>query len=100
MPAKGGGGGACEYTKSLLGADAADCPTDATASDFLQVLVPLLNNGRFANGAAILKDETVKAMYEDQMPILGIKDLGALATTAEAGQSADPEISGGGLHLL
>lgn len=75
-------------------------PTDSTASDFLQVLVPLLNEGKGANGATILKSETIKTMFEDQMPILGIKDLAALSTNAEAGSSADTDISGGGLHLL
>lgn len=73
---------------------------DSTASDFLQVLIPLLNSGKGANGVTILKAETIKMMFEDQMPILGIKDLAALATDAEAGSTADPDISGGGLHLL
>lgn len=47
----------------------------------------------------ILQPDTVKAMFEDQMPILGIKDLGGLAVNGLVA-SADPKIAGTGLEML
>ena len=72
---------------------------DSTASDFLQILVTLLNQGRGAHGSTILKSETVKAMFEDQMGIMCIKDLGGLAVNG-AVDSTDPIISGSDLVML
>lgn len=63
------------------------------------MLVPLLNKGQGANGAVILKPETVGAMFTDQMPIMGIKDLGGLAVDGRVG-SADPKIAGSALEML
>jgi hypothetical protein len=76
----------------------ADCP-DSTAAEFLQILTILLNEGQGANGATILRPETVRAMFEDQMPILDIKDLGGLAINGMV-DGTDPIISGSDLVLL
>jgi hypothetical protein len=38
-----------------------------TTADYLQVLVPLINEGKGANGAQILRPETVKEMFRDQI---------------------------------
>jgi hypothetical protein len=76
----------------------ADCP-DSTAAEFLQILTILLNEGKGANGATILRPETVRTMFEDQMPILDIKDLGGLAINGMV-DGTDPIISGSDLVLL
>jgi uncharacterized protein YcbX len=73
--------------------------SDSTASDFLQILVTLLNEGEAANGATILQPDTVRAMFNDQMPILDIKDLGGLAVNGLV-SSSDPLISGADLEML
>jgi hypothetical protein len=65
----------------------------------LQILVVLLNKGQGANGSVILKPETLKSMFEDQMPILDIKDLGGLAVDGEV-ETTDTVISGAGLNML
>lgn len=59
----------------------------------------LLNEGKGANGVSILEPETVQAMFEDQMPILTIKDLGGLAINGVVA-STDPVISGSDLVML
>jgi hypothetical protein len=58
-----------------------------------------LNKGRGANGVTILDAETVNAMFEDQIPILDIKDLGGLATDGVVA-GTDPLISGSDLEML
>jgi hypothetical protein len=73
--------------------------SDSTATEFLQILVPLLKQGKGSNGATILQPDTVKAMFEDQMPILGIKDLGGLAVNGTVA-TTDTIISGAGLEML
>ncbi|KAI5481229.1 hypothetical protein MNV49_005664 [Pseudohyphozyma bogoriensis] len=39
----------------------------STASDYLQIIAALLNNGVGPNGTRILKSETVESMFEDQL---------------------------------
>lgn len=59
----------------------------------------LLNEGKGANGSAILKPETLNSMFEDQMPILDVKDLGGLAVDGKV-ETTDTVISGAGLNML
>ncbi|GFZ43695.1 hypothetical protein JCM24511_01415 [Saitozyma sp. JCM 24511] len=49
----------------------------STAHDFLQILAALMNGGLGPNGVRILKQDTVTAMFEDQ--VAGVADLGGLA---------------------
>lgn len=58
-----------------------------------------MNEGKGTNGSTILRTETVKAMFEDQMAILDIKDLGGLAVNGMV-ESTDPIISGSDLVML
>lgn len=44
----------------------------STASDYLSLLVPLINDGIGGNGRRILKAETVSMMLEDHLKHLGI----------------------------
>lgn len=73
--------------------------SDSTASEFLQILVTLLNKGKGSNGTTVLEPETVQAMFNDQMPILEISDLGGLAVNGQV-PGCDPKIAGGGLEML
>jgi len=47
--------------------DSGGAGATSTVSDYLQILVVLINKGKGANGARILKEETVKQMFEDQL---------------------------------
>jgi methyl acetate hydrolase len=65
-----------------------------TTADYLQILVALINEGKGANGAQILRPDTVREMYRDQIEHLP----GALDKTipgARADLSTDVQIMPG-----
>jgi len=60
-----------------------------TLHDYLQILVALLNGGTGANGAQILKPETVKEMFIDQIGYLPGRPMDVTIPSARDGYTYD-----------
>ncbi|KAH8928319.1 beta-lactamase/transpeptidase-like protein [Atractiella rhizophila] len=63
-----------------------------TAEDFLKISTVMINSGRGANGARILRPETVKMMYEDQITHLPLSKEGLHALDVEI-PAANPALT-------